>query len=429
VTKPFCVMSHAPRPSRRAAAVVVAAALALTLGGSWTAAAQLGGDLPLEPTTTTEPPPPPPPSEPEPEPAPQEEQSTTTTTQAPGPSLTPSPSPSPSPAPSPGPAPGPAPAEQPGEEPLPPAGDDGETPPSGSGSFPPELQAMMNSVVRSGANNTRGLLAALEPLAEFGLDPTQRAIVGFGRFPVAGEAVWSHDWWFPRFGPGWRLHQGIDIFAAYGTPVRAPVDGCIRITNRGLGGLSVYVVQPDKTYWYLTHLSAIGEGISEGDCVKTGHVVGHVGDSGNARGGKPHLHMEIHPNGGGPIDPKAIVDKFVADAVAMAPALIEAYAAAQRVAGETGEVAAQPVVEPPEPELSSPLSPRAALLWTSAVNPAGGALRIAEADAVAAAEQLDWNTVRATQGALAQRRTAATRQVELWLAPLVPKGLAFALRS
>ena len=36
------------------------------------------------------------------------------------------------------------------------------------------------------------------------------AIVGFGRFPIAGYASYVHDWWFPRFGPGWRLHQGTD---------------------------------------------------------------------------------------------------------------------------------------------------------------------------------------------------------------------------
>ena len=41
-----------------------------------------------------------------------------------------------------------------------------------------------------------------------------------------------------------------------GTPVRAPAAGKVRISNGGLGGLSVYVIEPDGTYYYLAHLAA-----------------------------------------------------------------------------------------------------------------------------------------------------------------------------
>jgi murein DD-endopeptidase MepM/ murein hydrolase activator NlpD len=279
--------------------------------------------------------------------------------------------------------------------------------------MPSELQAMANSVVRTRANNTTKLVAALAPLSAYGLDDTQRAIVGFGRFPVAGLANWSDDWWLPRFGPGWRLHQGLDIFAAYGTPVRAPVDGRVRVTNSGIGGLAVYVIQANRTYWYMCHLSGLGDGIVEGATVTTGQVVGYVGDTGNAKGGAPHLHFEIHPNGGPAVPPKPVVDRFVSDALTLAPQLLDAYAKAYRP-GQVG-----PQIAIPEPELPT-ITPRAALLWASAANPTGGTLRLVEVDARAAADRIDWAAVAAAAAA----RTQLEEQVRLWFRPLVPAALA-----
>ena len=408
---------------RRAALLVVAVVVALAIAGTVSAGAQLTGVPGQESTSTTaaptpEPEPAPEP-QPEPQPQPEPEQSTTTTQPDPPLSVTPGSStttstPPPSDEPTPGDETGPA---------LQGEGDAEMAPDASAGPFPPELQALTNSVRRSGANNTRALLKALEPLAEFGLDPTQRALVGFGRFPVAGETTWIHDWWFPRFGPGWRLHQGIDLFAPFGTPVRAPVDGRIRVSNGGLGGIAVYVVQPDRTYWYLAHLSGIAPGIVEGVEVKTGQVVGFVGASGNARGGTAHVHMEIHPGGGGPIDPKPIVDKFVADALAMAPQLVDAYRRANRSGGPVNA----PAPAPPEPVLTSPLPPKAALLWASAVNPAGGSVRLAAAEALDAADLVDWDRVGPAWAELAEDRAKARREVQLLLGPLVPAPLRIAL--
>jgi murein DD-endopeptidase MepM/ murein hydrolase activator NlpD len=273
---------------------------------------------------------------------------------------------------------------------------------------------MVDSVRRTPANNTKKLVAALAPLQQYGLDPTQQAIVGFGRFPVAGAASWSDDWWFPRFGPGWRLHQGLDIFAPYGTPVRAPVDGTVRVTNSGIGGLAVYVRQPDRTYWYMCHLSGLAAGIAEGVTVKTGQVVGYVGTSGNARGGPSHMHFEIHPKGGPAVPPKPVVDRFVTDATNLVPQLLDAYAKAY--ANRT------PVTVPvaaPEPAIEA-LSPRAALLWATAANPAGGTLRLVEADALAAVDRIDWSAVVAASA----DRAAAVEASRAMLLPLVPRALA-----
>jgi murein DD-endopeptidase MepM/ murein hydrolase activator NlpD len=281
--------------------------------------------------------------------------------------------------------------------------------------MPAELQAMVDSVRRTPANNTKKLVAALEPLGQYGLDPTQRAIVGFGRFPVAGPTNWSDDWWYPRFGPGWRLHQGLDMFAAYGTPVRAPVDGTVRIHDGGLGGLSVYVTQPDRTYWYMAHLSGVAEGLAEGATVRTGQVVGYVGDSGNARGGAPHLHFEIHPRGGPAIPPKPVVDKFVVDALGLVPRLLQLYAQSP----QQGPPADAPVLAAPEPVIDT-LSPRQAVLWAAAANPAGGTIRLIEEDARLAASQIDWAALERR----AAREQAAERSAWALLRPLTHPALA-----
>jgi murein DD-endopeptidase MepM/ murein hydrolase activator NlpD len=149
-----------------------------------------------------------------------------------------------------------------------------------------------------------------------------------GRFPVAGVAHWAHDWLLPRYGPGFRFHLGCDVVAPYGTPVRAPVDGVLQSHQDPLGGLSVRVVMPDQTAFYFAHLSALVEGFSEGLAVHTGDVVGYVGDSGNAKGGVPHVHVGVYPKGGGATDPKPILDRFLHDAEAALPSVVAAYAAA-----------------------------------------------------------------------------------------------------
>ncbi|MCU1485264.1 MAG: Peptidase [Actinomycetia bacterium] len=389
-------MSSVEGSRRRAAWLVAAATSVLLVTSAASVHAQLGQGLPPlggSPTTTAKPT----------TTAPGSQQSTTTTTARPGllsPPTTPPPAATPSTTTT--------------TEPPPPAGGDGTAAPKDAGAFPPELQAMVDSVRRTPANNTKKLVAALAPLQQYGLDPTQQAIVGFGRFPVAGVASWSDDWWFPRFGPGWRLHQGLDIFAPYGTPVRAPVDGTVRVTNSGIGGLAVYVRQPDRTYWYMCHLSGLAAGIAEGVTVKTGQVVGYVGTSGNARGGPSHMHFEIHPKGGPAVPPKPVVDRFVADAMNLVPQLLDAYAQAD--ANRT------PVTVPvaaPAPAIEA-LSPRAALLWATAANPAGGTLKLVEADALAAVDRIDWSAVVAASA----ERAAAVEASRALLLPLVPVALA-----
>ena len=256
--------------------------------------------------------------------------------------------------------------------------------------MPPEFQALIDSVQRTRANNTRRLLDALQPLRDLGLSERDAAVMGMGRFPVAGYATFVDDWWFPRFVPELHLHEGTDIFAERGTPVRAPFEGIMRQVEGPIGGLAVYLDLPDGGYIYMSHLESFAPDLVQGQPVQVGQVVGFVGDSGNAKGGKPHVHFEVHfpaePVAAGtavlPSNPKPYLDAWLEEAVADAPRVIAAYQASRprallaagltrRLADGSGAFAA-----PSRP-------PRSQLLWASSANPSGGALALAEARAAA----------------------------------------------
>jgi murein DD-endopeptidase MepM/ murein hydrolase activator NlpD len=291
-------------------------------------------------------------------------------------------------------------------------GDDGTVT---TGVVPPAYAKIIASVKRSRPNNTHGILAALQPLIDKGMNPAQVAIAGFGHFPVAGAANFTDDWLNPRFTPVFHLHEGTDIFAPTGTPVRSPVAGVVRHSSGGAGGLAAYVRTKEGHDLYFAHLASYSA-VKPGDSVRVGDVLGFVGDTGNARGGAPHLHFEIHPRGKGPVNPKPYLDQWVAQAIASAP---------QVVAALTGrEVVAQPTVsEPINMTIERIAPPRAQLAWASSANPTGGALRLAEAEAAMASLSVDW-TGRAA-AAEAQRLAAeqADSAAKAMLRPLTPKGL------
>ena len=122
--------------------------------------------------------------------------------------------------------------------------------------------------------------------------------------PVQGPRAFTNDWGQPRSGG--RRHEGTDIMAPRGTPVVASVGGLVRHHNSSLGGLSFFLSGDDGNTYFGTHLDSFG---AQGR-VAAGTVVGYVGNSGNARGASPHLHFEIHPGGGGPVNPYPTLAKY-----------------------------------------------------------------------------------------------------------------------
>ena len=214
--------------------------------------------------------------------------------------------------------------------------------------LPPELQAKANAVHRTRPNDDSKLLAVVSVYASSAHLPLEQAMVlGLGHFPVAGPAHWVHDWLLPRRGPPVHLHQGTDIWAAKGTPIRAPYAGRVRYEDGGLGGLAAYVTVADGTYYYLAHMAGTAPGLASGATVTQGQVVGFVGDSGNAQGGPSHLHFEVHPRGGAAVDPKPILDRWVNEATIYAFALATnptATTAPEPAAAAPGPAGAQPAI-------------------------------------------------------------------------------------
>ncbi len=134
-------------------------------------------------------------------------------------------------------------------------------------------------------------------------------------FPVGEPYSFIDSWGFPRMtGTEYQHgHQGTDIMADFGTPLFAVERGVvIRVGNDVLGGQKLWVKGQSGTYYYYAHLQAFVEGVGEGTPVEAGDVIGFVGDTGNAKGGAPHLHFQVHPGGGPPVNPYGLL-RVVAD--------------------------------------------------------------------------------------------------------------------
>lgn len=94
---------------------------------------------------------------------------------------------------------------------------------------------------------------------------------------------------------GGREHEAIDILAPRNTPVKAVEDGKVaRLFSSKAGGLTVYQFDPSEQYcYYYAHLERYAEGLTEGQELNKGQVIGYVGTSGNAPKDTPHLHFAV----------------------------------------------------------------------------------------------------------------------------------------
>ena len=112
--------------------------------------------------------------------------------------------------------------------------------------------------------------------------------------PFPGSAF-VDSWGDPRSGG--RTHRGTDMFGPYGAPLYAVASGTVTVVNSGLGGRGIWLHSDTGVAYYYAHLSSWA--VNQGDRVTSGQVVAYNGDSGNAEGGPPHLHVQLHPGGRG----------------------------------------------------------------------------------------------------------------------------------
>ena len=102
---------------------------------------------------------------------------------------------------------------------------------------------------------------------------------------------------------GGRTHQGVDIFAPRGTPVRSATDGLVlRVGSNRLGGHITAVLGPGHYVHYYAHLDHFGV-FEAGDIVRQGDILGYVGNTGNAKGTPFHLHYGLYTPTRGAINP------------------------------------------------------------------------------------------------------------------------------
>jgi murein DD-endopeptidase MepM/ murein hydrolase activator NlpD len=143
-------------------------------------------------------------------------------------------------------------------------------------------------------------------LIELGLMPRPVLPLTIAVFPVQPSCYFTDTWQAPR---GTRLHEGVDIIANKGQAVYAVADGVITKTynsqNSPLSGNGVRLTTADGTYFFYAHLDTVAPGIGLGSVVTAGQVLGTVGATGNTT--TPHLHFEVHPQGGAAVNPYPIV--------------------------------------------------------------------------------------------------------------------------
>jgi LysM repeat protein len=125
--------------------------------------------------------------------------------------------------------------------------------------------------------------------------------------PTQGPC-WYHDTWAaPRSGG--RRHVGTDIFTVRGEYVYAVADGTL--TSRkwaqpgNISGNAWRLTANDGTAYFYAHLSDFAPDLGVGSAVRAGQIVGWIGKTGNTV--VDHLHFEIRPGGGNPVNPYPIL--------------------------------------------------------------------------------------------------------------------------
>ncbi len=126
--------------------------------------------------------------------------------------------------------------------------------------------------------------------------------------PVAGEITSRFGWRRDPFFGDIRWHNGVDIAAPIGTPIKSVINGRVIFSGQSHGyGNLVIIEDPNGTKTYYAHNEE--NLVKQGQYVKKGEVIARVGESGRATG--PHVHFEVRINNK-PIDPLKLAGPFYA---------------------------------------------------------------------------------------------------------------------
>ncbi|GAA3526734.1 hypothetical protein GCM10022234_24980 [Aeromicrobium panaciterrae] len=103
-----------------------------------------------------------------------------------------------------------------------------------------------------------------------------------------------------RSGLWSRMHTGLDFAGPSGSTISSVARGTVKSTGYegAYGNRTIITLEDGTDIWYC-HQSRII--VHPGQKVDVRDVIGYTGSTGNVTG--PHLHLEVHPGGGGPVDP------------------------------------------------------------------------------------------------------------------------------
>ncbi|WP_409290139.1 M23 family metallopeptidase [Peribacillus sp. SCS-37] len=122
--------------------------------------------------------------------------------------------------------------------------------------------------------------------------------------PVRTHYTYRSTWGSARGWGGRRSHEGTDIFADYGLPVRSTCYGIIEMKGwNKFGGWRIGIRDINNTYHYFAHLNGFAKGLQAGQIVEPGTLIGGVGSTGYGPPGTsgkfpPHLHYGLYKDNG-----------------------------------------------------------------------------------------------------------------------------------
>lgn len=122
--------------------------------------------------------------------------------------------------------------------------------------------------------------------------PTSKPSTGGLNWPTGSLASVTS-----KFGMRWgRMHQGIDIGVASGTPVHASAAGLVISAGTMDGyGTQVTIQHPNGMTTLYAHFTSVAAGLVAGDSVGSGQLIGLSGCTGSCTG--PHVHFETRVGG------------------------------------------------------------------------------------------------------------------------------------
>jgi len=155
---------------------------------------------------------------------------------------------------------------------------------------------------RSAQEDQLAIVAEQRQQVEQQVESYSEEVAGQWVVPVAGYRLTAR---FAQSSGLWSSgkHTGLDLAGPSGTEIIAAASGTVKTAGyEGAYGNKTVIVLDDGTeteMWY-AHQSRIT--VEEGQTVRAGDVIGYTGATGNVTG--PHLHIEVRPGGGDPVDPE-----------------------------------------------------------------------------------------------------------------------------